>query len=216
MKRCYPVSKGLLKFLDKQENLEIKRDFSLIYERVHALGSARAASILSAKRGVDIELAHAAGALHDFGRIITGKNEGHALQGYEPVKEFLARLSIFHEQEIEEISLAVKNHSRKDLVGSPLGGNRQRQRHPGHLLLRHKVKERGPLSAFGRLTKGNRILTTPFVPGPWFPPPFGPYFRVSLGCISCLQARRMPQLLGRKTWWLRRSGQKRFSMEGYE
>jgi uncharacterized protein len=120
VKRCYPVSKELLKFLDEQENIDLKRDFSLTYERIHSLGSARAASILAAKRGVDGELAHAAGALHDFGRMVTGKQEGHAIKGYEPVKEFLARLNIFNEREVEGIALAVKHHSGKDLVGSPL------------------------------------------------------------------------------------------------
>ena len=120
MKRCYLVSKGFLKFLDEQEGREVKRPFSLTWERIHSLGSARAASVLAAKRGIDVELAYAAGVLHDFGRIVTRRQEDHALNGYEPVQEFLKALKIFKAQEIREIALAVKSHSSKALLGTPL------------------------------------------------------------------------------------------------
>ena len=120
MKRCYAVSREILKFLVAQEPVNIKRAYSLWWERIHSLGTARAAAILSAKRGGNIELAHAAGALHDIGRILIGTEEGHALKGYETSKEFLAKMLIFDGREIEEIAVAVKNHNRKDLVGAPL------------------------------------------------------------------------------------------------
>jgi uncharacterized protein len=118
--RCYKVSRAFLKFLTGQEGLERKRDYSLTWERIHSLGSARTGAILSARRGIDIELGYTAGVLHDFGRIVTGKHEDHAVNGYQPVREFLEGLKLFREDEIKAISLAVKHHSRKDLVGSPL------------------------------------------------------------------------------------------------
>ena len=120
MDRCYKVSRAFLKLLAGQESIPLKRDYSLTWERIHSLGTARAGAILSARRGVDIELGYTAGVLHDFGRIVTGKNENHAALGYKPVRDFLGGLKLFREEEIEEISLAVKNHGRKDLVGSPL------------------------------------------------------------------------------------------------
>ncbi len=118
MPRSYAVSRDLLKFLDEQEQRDLKREVSLTWERIHSLGSARIASILAARRATDIELGFAAGALHDFGRILTGRQENHGENGYEPVKEFLKRMSIFSEPEIEEIARAVRNHSRKEVVGT--------------------------------------------------------------------------------------------------
>lgn len=120
MQRSYVVSRELLKFLNEQDQRDLKRDVSLTWERIHSMGSSRIACILSARRGVDIELGYSAGALHDFGRFVTGRQENHAENGYEPVKDFLKRLSIFSEPEVEEVSLAVKNHSRKEAVGTPL------------------------------------------------------------------------------------------------
>jgi uncharacterized protein len=120
VERCYRVSRELLKFLDEQDTFDLKRDVSLTWERIHSLGSGRIASLLAAKRGVDVEVSYSAGALHDFGRFVTGKQENHAEKGYEPVKGFLKSLNIFSEKEIEEVALAVKNHSRKEIAGTPL------------------------------------------------------------------------------------------------
>ena len=120
MQRCYQVSRELLKFLNEQDAFDRKRDVSLTWERIHSLGSARIASLLAGRRGVGLGVSYAAGALHDFGRFVTGKQENHAENGYEPVKGFLGRLNIFLEKEIEEIALAVKNHSRKEIAGTPL------------------------------------------------------------------------------------------------
>ena len=120
MQRCYQVSREILKFLNDQDRIDRERDVSLTWERIHSIGSARTASLLAARRGVDVELGYAAGALHDFGRFVTGKQANHAEDGYEPAKEFLSSLSLFSGEEIEEICRAVKNHSRKEVVGTPL------------------------------------------------------------------------------------------------
>ncbi len=120
MQRCYQLSREILKFLNDQDRNDRERDVSLTWERIHSIGSARAASLLAARRGVDVELSYAAGALHDFGRFVTGKQANHAEDGYEPAKDFLRKLTLFSEGEIEEICRAVKNHSRKEVVGTPL------------------------------------------------------------------------------------------------
>jgi uncharacterized protein len=120
VERCYQVSRELLKFLNDQDRLDRERDVSLTWERIHSIGSARIASLLAARRGVDVELSHAAGALHDFGRFVTGKQANHAENGYGPAKEFLRKVGLFSEKEIEAIGQAVKNHSRKEAIGTPL------------------------------------------------------------------------------------------------
>ena len=78
--------------------------------------------MLAEERGVDPILAAAACAVHDYGRIITGRQEGHAEAGYLPVQEFLKNLEpkLFTDDEIAQIALAVKNHSKKREVGTQL------------------------------------------------------------------------------------------------
>ena len=66
------------------------------------------------------ELAACAAAVHDFGRILTGKQKGHAEAGYIPVKDFLEESGLFSAEEIESIAEAVKNHSRKTETGTIL------------------------------------------------------------------------------------------------
>jgi len=58
--------------------------------------------------------------IHDYGRIITGKQANHAEVGYDPVMDFLRETGLFSEEEVEEIGLSVKNHSNKSEVGTPL------------------------------------------------------------------------------------------------
>jgi len=99
---------------------ETERDETLAWESVHMASSARCAWLLAMERGVEPELAACAAAVHDFGRILTGKQKGHAEAGYEPVKVFLKETGKFDEEEIEIIATAVKNHSLKTEVGSPI------------------------------------------------------------------------------------------------
>ena len=58
--------------------------------------------------GIEPELCRCAAAVHDYGRILTGKQKDHAEAGYEPVKRFLKEVGTFHEEEIEIIAHAVK------------------------------------------------------------------------------------------------------------
>lgn len=105
--------------LEQEGKLEV-RDESLAWESIHMASSARCAWLLAMERGVDPELAACAAAVHDFGRILTGKQKGHAEAGYEPVKGFLRETGKFTEEEIEIIATAVKNHSLKTETGSPI------------------------------------------------------------------------------------------------
>lgn len=120
MKKILRLQSALLKEIDKYEKLVPKRSHFIDWERVHITSCAKIGYMLAEQRGVDPILAAAACAVHDYGRIITGKQEGHAEAGYEPVQEFLRGTELFDEDEIQQIAVAVKNHSKKGEVGSPL------------------------------------------------------------------------------------------------
>ncbi|MDD6647862.1 MAG: HD domain-containing protein [Firmicutes bacterium] len=120
MKKILRLQSALLKEIDKYEELVSERDHCIDWERVHISSCAKIGYMMAEKRGVDPVLAACACACHDYGRIITGKQSGHAEVGYEPVKGFLKNTGLFTEDEIEQIATAVKNHSKKAEIGTPL------------------------------------------------------------------------------------------------
>ena len=120
MKKILRLQSALLKEIDKYEELIPERDHFIDWERVHISSCAKIRYMLAEERGVDPILAAAACSCHDYGRIITGKQAGHAEAGYEPVKKFLKGTGLFDDDEIDQIATAVKNHSKKSEIGSPL------------------------------------------------------------------------------------------------
>ena len=120
MKKILRLQSALLKEIDKYEKLVPERDHFIDWERVHISSCAKIGYMMAEKRGVDPVLAACACACHDYGRIITGKQSGHAEAGYEPVQEFLKGTELFSEDEIQQIATADKNHSKKSETGTPL------------------------------------------------------------------------------------------------
>ncbi|MBR2620687.1 MAG: HD domain-containing protein [Firmicutes bacterium] len=120
MNRLQKLQSALLKEIDKYEELIPERDQPGDWERIHISSCAKLGYLMAEKQGVDSILAACACACHDYGRIITGKQAGHAEAGFEPVKVFLRETELFTEEEIEQIAVAVKNHSNKSEVGTPL------------------------------------------------------------------------------------------------
>lgn len=120
MKKILRLQSALLKEIDKYEELIPERDHFIDWERVHISSCAKIGYMIAEERGVDPILAAAACSCHDYGRIITGKQAGHAEAGYEPVKKFLKGTGLFDDDEINQIATAVKNHSKKSEIGSPL------------------------------------------------------------------------------------------------
>ncbi|MBR5001239.1 MAG: HD domain-containing protein, partial [Firmicutes bacterium] len=88
--------------------------------RIHLASSARIAKDMAVQRGVNPELAAIATALHDMGRIVTGKQKDHAHQGSEPARKLLEQLNLFTEEEIQLLTAAVYNHSDKDYIGTDI------------------------------------------------------------------------------------------------
>lgn len=110
-----------VKMLEKiAEFKDIERDYPLNWERIHMVSCAKIGQILALKRGLDLELAAIACAVHDYGRILSGKQKNHAEEGYKPLQLFLLESGYFNPDEIKLISEAAKNHSSKKEVGSPL------------------------------------------------------------------------------------------------
>ncbi|MEL7567360.1 MAG: HD domain-containing protein [Dehalobacterium sp.] len=120
MNRIYKIQEKMLLKIAEFENSEAVRDMSLNWERIHMISCAKIGQILALKRGADVELAAIACSVHDFGRIITGKQKNHAEICYEPLKVFLAECGCFSAEEIEILARAGKKHSSKSEVGTPL------------------------------------------------------------------------------------------------
>lgn len=120
MKKILRLQSAMLKEIDKYEKLVPERSHFIDWERVHISSCAKLCYVLAEQRGVDPIIAAAAGTCHDYGRIITGKQGGHAEAGYEPVKVFLKGTGLFDDDEIAQIAEAVRNHSKKGEIGTPL------------------------------------------------------------------------------------------------
>lgn len=120
MNRLLALQSILLAEIDKYDKLISERDYPIEWEKVHISSCAKIGYLLAGERNVDPELAAAACACHDYGRIITGKQSGHAEAGYESIQVLLRKSGLYSAHEIEMIATAVKNHSKKSEVGSPL------------------------------------------------------------------------------------------------
>ena len=127
MNRLLKLENMMLEIINQQEGRMEHRDETLDWERLHMASSARIAWVIAMERNAadeahqaDPEIAACAAAVHDFGRILTGCQKGHAEAGYEPVKAFLKETGLFNEEEINIIADAVRNHSSKTVVGTPV------------------------------------------------------------------------------------------------
>ncbi len=120
MKRLLRLQSQLLREIEKYEALVPDRDQFIDWEKVHMASCARLGYLMALERGVDADLAACACAVHDYGRIITGRQKGHGEAGYLPGKEFLRKTGLFLEEEVERLSLAIKNHSNKSEIGTPI------------------------------------------------------------------------------------------------
>jgi len=127
MNRLLKLENLLLEVISRQEGKLEHRDETLNWERIHMASSARLAWEMALERNASVpgheadpELAACAAAVHDYGRILTGQQKGHAEAGFGPVKEFLAESGLFTDEEIKLMAEAVKNHSSKTVTGTPI------------------------------------------------------------------------------------------------
>jgi len=120
MNTVFLVQQALLKVIDDHSGVDRANAPSLDWERVHMISCAKVGYLLGKSRGIDPIAAACACAVHDFGRIISGSQENHGPAGEMPVREFLSQTKLFSENEIDDIASAVKNHSKKGEIGTPL------------------------------------------------------------------------------------------------
>lgn len=120
MNKILKLQIELLNEIGKYEKLVTERDHLIDWERIHISSCAKIGYLMAEERGFDPIIAASACAVHDYGRIITGRQKDHAEAGYLPVQEFLKRTGLFTKEEINQISVSVKNHSRKAEIGSLL------------------------------------------------------------------------------------------------
>ena len=120
MKTILRLQAAFLDEIDKYDKVPEKRDTFISWEKVHMASCGKLGYLLARKRGVNPVLAACACSIHDYGRVITGLQEGHAEAGYLPALDFLRGTGLFTEEEVEEMALAVKNHSKKGEEGTPL------------------------------------------------------------------------------------------------
>ena len=120
MNRIFMIQSKLLEKIAEYETIEIERDYPMDWEKVHMASCAKIGQLLASKRQVDPELTAIACSLHDYGRIVTGKQANHAENGYEPLKLFLAGCGQLTEDEIEIVAQAARKHSCKNEIGTPL------------------------------------------------------------------------------------------------
>lgn len=119
MERLKKVQYEYLKFIESYNHIT-DRDSSISWEKVHMASCARVGYILAMKRGLDADKAAIACAIHDIGRVVTGKQKDHAEAGYEPALGFLGSTGLFTEEEIKELAEAVRKHSSKAEIGTPI------------------------------------------------------------------------------------------------
>lgn len=118
--RLMRLQAAYLDFISAQEGKLACRDETLNWERMHMASCARLGWLLALERGEDPELAACACAIHDIGRVVTGRQAGHAAAGLEPARAFLTAAGLFSAGEVEELAQAVARHSDKSVTGTPM------------------------------------------------------------------------------------------------
>ncbi len=86
---------------------------------IHLFRTELAAVLIAKKRGLDTEIAAAAGLLHDYEKYRTGESDGHAKKSADAILPLLAKSELFTPCEIGVIATAIAAHSDKESVGQP-------------------------------------------------------------------------------------------------
>ena len=115
LSRSESIEKFVLDSIIESDLSNEQRESSSHWEIMHSSTCKAFMHVLAEKRGLDVELARVAGALHDFYVIKTGKYKDHARLGADLVAEILNNTQQFSDQEITAIVDMVGNHSDKHI-----------------------------------------------------------------------------------------------------
>lgn len=83
---------------------------------IHTYGVAQLCTMIAAKRGLDPELAHISGLLHDIYTYFTGSSLCHAISGAEMARTAIRDMNIFTQEEKEIILSSIFYHSDKEHI----------------------------------------------------------------------------------------------------
>lgn len=83
---------------------------------IHSYGVAGLCSMIAAKRGLNSELAHISGLLHDVYSYFTGSSLCHAISGADMARPAIRKMNIFTKEEKEIILSSIFYHSDKDHI----------------------------------------------------------------------------------------------------
>ena len=135
--RLERMQEAYLDYIAAQEGKLLDRDETLNWERMHMASCARLGYLMAQERGVAPDLSACACAIHDIGRVVTGRQAGHAQAGLAPARAFLAGPGLFSPEgtPIEEI---VKDSDVVDCFqyGLPFARPEQERRYQSWLATR--------------------------------------------------------------------------------
>ncbi len=109
-------------FDDMRTFSDEERDLPIRWSVMHMYSSSQVAKLIALRRGMDMELASVAAALHDIAVIISKKTEDHAEKSEEYVRAMIAKynnqwshkLPIITLEEENILVTAIKQHSDKE------------------------------------------------------------------------------------------------------
>ena len=85
----------------------------------HLYSVSKFAALLALKRGLNPEIAQAAGMLHDIYQVTAGTSGQHGAKGAIVAEEILRNLGLYSDEEIEIITTAIHWHSKKRKFHGP-------------------------------------------------------------------------------------------------
>jgi uncharacterized protein len=98
------------------------RDLPIRWNIMHMYSSSQIAKIIAIKRGLDIEIASIAAALHDIAVVVTKRTKNHAVKAESVANDFIDKynnvvredLPKINKEERKTIIKAIINHSDKE------------------------------------------------------------------------------------------------------
>lgn len=100
--------------------LNMEKDEARRHAYLHLYGVSQACALLALKRKENFELSVIAGMLHDIYTYANLDSQDHAHKGAEMARDILNSLSIFSDDEINLICVAIYNHSDKSMIHGPI------------------------------------------------------------------------------------------------
>jgi len=105
-----------------------ERDLPIVWNVMHMYSSSQLAKIIALRRGIDMELASIAGAIHDIAVIVTKKTDGHAKKVEMYVRDVIDKynnkwsgnIPIITKEEESLLVNAITKHSDKEIYSNDL------------------------------------------------------------------------------------------------